>query len=77
MANVANLHNDYARLLGFFDRIPKAVLAAIAVSYAARLNEDGLELAEWEVAREWRTLHENGIVRQPVPADVRARLFRT
>jgi len=75
MANVANLHNDYARLLTFFDRVPKAVLAAIAVSFAARIQEDRLNLAEWEVVREWETLNQNGIVRQPVPKDVRVRIL--
>ena len=68
--NVTNLFNEYARLLPYYDRIPKTVLAAIAVSYASR-GGDCLHEAAANVAREWATLYQNGIVPQKPPADVR------
>lgn len=67
--SITNLFNEYARLLPYFDRIPKTVLAAIAVSYASH-GGDHLDEAAANVAREWATLYQNGIVRQKPPADV-------
>lgn len=56
--------NEYAHeLRSYYDAIPKAVLAAIAVSYASS-GGDYLENAAQNVADEWRTLHEQGIVPQ-------------
>jgi hypothetical protein len=57
------LSNEYARLLTWYEEVPKAVLAAIAVSYATA-GGDHLEQAEANVAKEWKTLNENGIVQQ-------------
>jgi hypothetical protein len=69
---INKLPNDYERVLGgFFDDCPKAVLAAIAVSYATcggdRLNE-GLSA----LALEWDRLHQTQIVPQALPAKWRA-----
>ena len=43
---------------------PKAVFAAIAYSFAMRLNEDQPEAAIAEFMKEWRVLHEQAIVPQ-------------
>jgi hypothetical protein len=65
MAHLKNLGNEYASCLGtLFDRAPKAVLAAIAVSYA---SVDHLPLARINVLREWWLLYDNGIVPQRPP----------
>lgn len=58
--------NDYQKLLTreFYDKCPKAVLAAIAVSYV--LNHLGTkpEEAEEVILNEWHLLHNNGIIPQ-------------
>lgn len=58
--------NEYARALGaVYEDTPKAVFAAVAFSYAARLTGDTSEAAAVrEFLHEWRILHENGIVPQ-------------
>ncbi len=68
--------NEYIGVLGggVYEKTPKAVLAAIAVSFAARLGgeareaEDGkgdeLQVAQEVVLKEWQTLYDNGIVKQ-------------
>jgi hypothetical protein len=61
--------NDYKNLLSFYDLIPKAVLAAVAVPYATG-GGDHPERGGEQVAREWQLLHENGMVPQKPPADV-------
>jgi hypothetical protein len=58
--------SQYADVLSTYDRIPKAVLAAIAVSYGSA-GGDNLQDAEARVLEEWRILHENGIVPQAPP----------
>lgn len=64
------LHNEYARALSNYERIPKAVLAAIAYSFADRLNCD-IEGAtpEGTIMDEWHLLYENGIVPQRPDGD--------
>lgn len=58
------LGNEYAAQLGaLFDEMPKAALAAVAVS-ALTSGGDRLELAALLVAVEWRCLNANGIVPQ-------------
>ena len=57
-------HNEYERMLAFYDSIPKSVLAAIAVSFAAQIEGD-IGDAHKAILNEWRVLHENGIVPQP------------
>ncbi len=63
-----NISNEYAQQLGArYERIPKAVLAAIAVSVLTG-GGDYLEEAESRLLTEWRVLFENGIVQQRPPA---------
>lgn len=62
--------NAYAAELGdLYNAAPKAVLAAIAVSFAT-MGGDEIEQARARVLAEWLTLYRNGIVTQkpPVPA---------
>ena len=67
MAHLKNLRNEYVATLGtLFDRAPKAVLAAVAVSYAS-VGGDYLPLARINVLREWWVLYDNGIVPQRPP----------
>jgi hypothetical protein len=57
--------NTYAKQLdAIYAQIPKAVLAAIAVSFAT-CGGDRLEDSENAILKEWRILHDNGIVPQP------------
>ena len=64
------LGNAYAALLeGDYDRIPKAVLAAIAVSFACRIIGEGSEIERLAASRrvvreEWAVLYGNGVVPQ-------------
>lgn len=64
--------NGYASAIGqdVFEACPKAVLAAIAVS-ALTQGGDYIEEARARLLDEWRILHQNGIVTQPVPAKFR------
>ena len=56
--------NEYAeQLRGMYDDIPKAVLAAIAVSVLT-CGGDHIEEAKSLIANEWKTLHQQGIVPQ-------------
>jgi hypothetical protein len=58
------LQNEYARLLGnLFADTPKAVFAAIAVSYATG-GGDWLDKASENVLREWWVLYDNQIIPQ-------------
>lgn len=58
------IHNEYAAELGpLFEDMPKAVLAAIAVSMASGGGSD-MDAARAQIADEWRILHRNGIVPQ-------------
>ena len=67
--------NEYANAFGSpYCETPKAVFAAIALSFAVQLA--GEEQATWDetakqavalVMREWRCLHANGIVPQAPP----------
>ncbi len=65
--------NEYAHHLGeLFEKIPKSVLAAVAVSFAVMLRDEGtddlrLANAKHDILKEWWTLHENGIVPQRPP----------
>lgn len=62
--NLQNKSNQYQKLLKEYDKIPKAVLAAIAVSYALLRTDEDFEKVEEEIKREWAILHQNGIVPQ-------------
>ncbi|MCE9567412.1 MAG: hypothetical protein K8U57_35880 [Planctomycetes bacterium] len=64
MASISNTHNEYAAALDeLFDKVPKAVLAAIAVSALTR-GGDQLSEAKALLAKEWEILNLNGIVPQ-------------
>lgn len=70
MSRGSKLHNEYARALTDYARIPKAVLAAVAYSFAARIIEpdgDSPTLVEAAILDEWQVLHANGIVPQAPP----------
>ena len=60
-----NKSNCYVDAVGrdFIDAIPKAVLAAIAIS-ALTCGGDTLEDGRRALADEWRILHQQGIVPQ-------------
>lgn len=63
--------NAYADAIArIFDDVPKAVLAAIAVS-SLTCGGDELDKALERVAHEWVVLHQNGIVPQKPPASIR------
>lgn len=60
-----NLKNEYAEALGpLYDRIPKAVLAAVVVSLLSN-GGDELEQVSTRLLSEWGTLYHNRIVPQP------------
>lgn len=64
---------------GLYERMPKAVLAALVVSYATRCGDGDLddlspETVGTAILDEWRILHQAGIVPQP-PAKPRARSY--
>lgn len=66
MTSRLKLTNEYSNLLGpLYATIPKAVLAAIAIS--ALTSGDHLDEAPARVLAEWRVLHQNGIVPQAPP----------
>lgn len=58
--------NAYQKVLSrkLYERMPKAVLAAIAVSYASRQTNEDFSLVEAEILKEWSILNANGIVPQ-------------
>ena len=63
--NLKNLTNGYVDALnpGVYDRIPKSVMTAIAVSFATSGGER-IEDATEEILHEWQVLYDNGIVPQ-------------
>jgi hypothetical protein len=64
MPHGIKIGNSYAEALGeLYEKMPKAVLAAIAVSYATQ-GGDYLDEAKERVMDEWKALHANGIVPQ-------------
>ncbi len=61
-----NIHNEYVDVLPgtFYADIPKAVWAAMFISYLRNLhNVEKTDLLV-EIMREWYALHDNGIVPQ-------------
>ena len=66
---VNKLSNEYADLIPgkIYSSIPKAVWAAIAISFATG-GGDRPEDAVRAIVCEWRTLADNGIVPQKPPA---------
>ena len=64
MSHLNNLSNEYAALLGaLFDEMPKAVIAALAVSFISS-GGDHLDKVALQCAAEWDTLYRQGIVPQ-------------
>lgn len=59
--------NTYAEQFPDYDRTPKAVYAALALSLALRLSEDDFPKALELLKDEWAVLYAQGIVPQ-VPA---------
>ena len=65
--------NEYAQAFGrLYAKVPKAVFAAVALSYASWAS--GQETANFDEAvtrfiEEWRVLNQNGIVPQKPPAN--------
>jgi hypothetical protein len=58
--------NNYALAIEGYDKIPKAVFAAIAFSYAT-CGGDHWEYGTNNILDEWEMLHANGIVPQKPP----------
>jgi hypothetical protein len=68
MPGAGKVRNEYQEALGdLYDSTPKAVLGAIAVSFATE-GGDKLSEARALVLEEWRILHMNGIVPQKPPS---------
>jgi len=60
-------YNEYALELGaLYEKIPKAVFAAIAIS-ALTQGGDYLDEAQNRIMEEWLILYQNGIVSQKPP----------
>jgi hypothetical protein len=57
--------NEYADAIDktFYENIPKAVLAALAVSYASAGGDQLADVTD-RLLKEWDVLHANGIVPQ-------------
>lgn len=66
--NLKNVGNEYAFAAGpdVFERAPKTVWAALAVSFASN-GGDYIDEVRDRIVREWWILHENGIVPQKPP----------
>jgi hypothetical protein len=66
MTAINKKSNEYAEVISeIYDRIPKAVLAAIAVSFSLILNEgQDFDQVQDTILTEWRILNVNGIVPQ-------------
>jgi hypothetical protein len=68
--------NEYSELTGrLYAKTPKAVFAALAVSFLTRLGENGgnlptPEAVQQQLLDEWQILHDNGIVQQQPPKKV-------
>jgi hypothetical protein len=71
---VTKLSNEYVQSIPseIFENTPKAVWAAIAVSFAVNLASEGdFNQAAGVIMQEWIALKENGIIPQDVPAALR------
>jgi hypothetical protein len=56
--------NEYVNGFKNYDKIPKSVWAAIAISLANRIHGDDKQKARYEIFLEWSILHQNGIIPQ-------------
>jgi hypothetical protein len=84
MTRGLKVHNEYVDVIDEYANTPKAVYAAIALSFALRIAEgegdddgtsDVFERAAALVASEWRALHAAGIVEQS-PRSTRSKIAR-
>lgn len=69
--NIKNVSNQYVNALpvGVFDRTPKAVWAAIAISFALCDNDGEFDRTLTAILDEWEALYLNHIVSQkPIQA---------
>ena len=62
-----NLPNEYMSGFPDFDRTPKSVIAAIAVSFAALQSDGDFEKAKELIRQEWFLLHQGRVVPQKPP----------
>lgn len=60
--------NEYAEMITIYESMPKAVLAALAVSLVMRVNGSTTpkEVTD-ELINEWEALYDNGIIPQKPP----------
>jgi hypothetical protein len=65
--HLKNLPNDYQRCFPDFDKTPKAVIAAMAYSFALTQCEGDSERAKQLIIDEWTILHQNQIISQKPP----------
>lgn len=65
--NLRNKGNEYQHEYPNFEKTPKTVAAAVAISLALRLCSDDIEAARKMVASEWASLNDAGIVPQKPP----------
>lgn len=58
--------NDYQKMVSkeFYEKCPKAVLAALAVSFALNHQGNDEELIEEALLNEWGLLHKQNIIPQ-------------
>lgn len=57
--------NEYVDEMNeYYDMVPKAVFAAIALSFALNLAEDNFTAAKQLIINEWKALYDNHIVPQ-------------
>ena len=70
---MASRRNPYSAMIGvdLYERTPKAVFAAIAVSNAVNTSDD-FAAARAYILSEWKALYEAGIVPQHPPIADRA-----
>ena len=66
---VFKTENGYQQLIdpALYEKTPKAVFAALVVSFLLNhqnVNQSNIDL---DIKREWATLHENGIIPQKPP----------
>lgn len=62
--HLKNLPNQYQQHYPAFEKTPKAVIAAIAYSFALQLCEDDSLAAQKLILEEWKILNLNNIVPQ-------------
>jgi hypothetical protein len=61
---VMKIDNEYSKQFKFYNRIPKAVFAAVCCSKILLSNNENFELIEGDFMNEWRILYESGIIKQ-------------